>query len=208
VRAFMLDVYLENEQTLLCHGTCALGQTPHVDVLGDIAAFLDANPGEIVTILYEDHAAVDAIAADYATLGLEDRVYVHADGDFPTLAEMIAADTRLVVTAENGAPPPAWFHHLWDLAWDTPYTFASPDEFSCALNRGDPSNPLFLVNHWVNSDLGLPSEDDAMQVNVYDVLHGRALECMQSSGDLPNFVAVDFYEHGDLFAVVDALNGV
>ena len=27
-------------------------------------------------------------------------------------------------------------------------------------------------------------------------------------GQLPNLVAVDFYERGDVFAVVDALNGI
>ena len=30
---------------------------------------------------------------------------------------------------------------------------------------------------------------------------------MDEAGQLPNFIAVDFYEQGDLFAVVDALNG-
>jgi hypothetical protein len=46
-------------------------------------------------------------------------------------------------------------------------------------------------------------------VNLFDFLHGRAVECQAAAGgDVPNFVAVDFYEHGDLFAVVKALNGL
>jgi hypothetical protein len=208
VRALMLDVTIDGGETALCHGPCALGKTPHIEVLADIAQFLADNPREVVTILYEDSASVAEVAADYAALGLEDRVFVYEGGPLPTLAEMIAADTRLVVTAEQGGPPPAWYHHLWDLAWDTPYSYKSPDEFSCAPNRGDPQNPLFLVNHWVNSALDLPSEPDAAKVNAFAVLHARAVECMQVAGDLPNFVAVDFYEQGDLFAVVDALNGV
>ena len=38
------------------------------------------------------------------------------------------------------------------------------------------------------------------------VLLDRARRCMRESGHLPNFVAVDFYDVGDVFAVVDALN--
>ncbi|WAS92204.1 hypothetical protein [Nannocystis punicea] len=208
VRALMLDVHLDEGATALCHGSCTYGKTPHVEVLADIAAFLADNPREVVTILYEDSASVEAIAADYAALDLEDRVFVYGGGEFPTLEAMIAADTRLVVTAEQGGPPPAWYHHLWDLAWDTPYSYMSPDDFSCELNRGSTENPLFLVNHWVNSVLDLPSEMNAIEVNTYEVLHARVVECMQTSGDFPNFVAVDYYERGDLFAVVDAINGV
>lgn len=208
IRALLLDVTIHEGETALCHGPCSFGKTPHIEVLADIAAFLADNPREIVTILYEDSASPAAIEADYVALGLVDKVFVYEGGPFPTLAEMIAADTRLVVTAENGGPPPPWFHHLWDVAWDTPYSYKSADEFSCAPNRGDPDNPLFLVNHWVNNELDLPSEMNAKAVNTFEVLHARALECMQASGDLPNFIAVDFYEQGDLLAVVDALNGV
>lgn len=208
VRALMLDVEMSGDAVVLCHGPCFLGQVEHLDVLADIAAFLAANPREVVTIIYQDSAPVDAIAADLAATGLDQRAFTYAGGPFPTLAEMIAADTRLVVTAENGGPPPAWFHHVWDLTWDTPYTYHSQDEFTCAKNRGDTGNPLFLINHWLSNELDLPSEAGAQEVNVYDVLHPRAVKCMQETGDLPNFVAVDYYEHGDLFAVVDALNGV
>lgn len=208
VRGLMLDVELSGEEVILCHGPCLLGQLSHVDILADIADFLADNPREIVTIIYQDSAPVDALAADLAAAGLDQLAFTYAGGPFPTLGEMIDADTRLVVTAEVGGPPPAWFHHVWDLTWDTPYTWHSVDEFSCALNRGAQVNPLFLINHWLSTDLDLPSEEGAKQVNVYDVLYARAVGCMQETGDLPNFIGVDFYNYGDLFAVVDALNGV
>ena len=76
------------------------------------------------------------------------------------------------------------------------------------LNRGDPANDLFLVNHWVNSLLGLPSAAQAEVVNQYDFLLARAQECAQLWDHAPNFLAIDFWERGDLFAVVDTLNGV
>ena len=79
------------------------------------------------------------------------------------------------------------------------------------LYRGMAGHPLFLVNHWVSSGFGsvyLPSEDGAKEVNSYDVLYGRLQTCRAETGQLPNFVAVDFYEHGELFKAVAALNGL
>jgi hypothetical protein len=210
VRGLLMDVYDNNGAHDFCHGPCALGNTPHVDGLNVIKSFLEANPREVIAIIYEDHLAVDQIAADYASTGLEAFTYAHPAGSpWPTLRAMIEANTRLVVTLESGGAPPAWAHHVWDEAWDTPYGPQSRDGFSCALNRGARENALFLLNHWQNTGFGLPSEADAREVNLFEFLHGRAVECQEAAGgDLPNFVAVDFYEHGDLFEVVKALNGL
>ena len=81
------------------------------------------------------------------------------------------------------------------------------EDLSCELNRGSTDNDLFLVNHWVNDAFGLPSESNAAIVNATDVLRARAEECRDLWTHAPNFLVVDFYEQGDLFAVVDALNG-
>jgi len=209
IRAMMLDVYMHNDETTLCHGPCELGSQPHIEVVEILYDFLVANPGEIITIIYQDDVPPAAIEADFVTTGLIDYVYTHTAGDpWPTLSEMVEADTRLVITAESKGPPPAWFHHAWDLIWDTPYSHMSPDDFSCELGRGSLSNDLFLINHWVNNLLDLPSEPDAAIVNAYDVLHDRATQCLEETGRLPNFIGVDFYQQGDLIAVVDDLNGV
>ena len=117
---------------------------------------------------------------------------------------MIDAGTRIVVSAEFSGPPPDWYHHAWDLHFDTPYSFDSLDAFSCDLNRGAADNPLFLVNHWISNPLSL--ESSAVEANAFDVLHGRATACAQQHGRPVNLLAVDHYAVGDLFAVVDALN--
>lgn len=211
-RVLLLDVYPGDDDPSvlqLCHGECALGSTPHLDALTTIVAFLEQHPREVITIIYEDHAPVDDMVAELALAGADALTFTHEAGQpWPTLGEMIEADTRLVVTAESGGPPPAWFHHVWDEAWDTPYGPQQLEDLSCDLNRGSPDNDLFLVNHWVNDVLGLPSPEDAAVANAYDVLLGRAQECWRQWDHPPNFLVVDFYEQGDLFAVVDALNGV
>jgi len=209
VRCMMLDVQDDADETVLCHGPCTLGRLNHLELLLEIAAFLDSHPDEVLTIIYQDDIAVERIVVDLEDSGLAAKAYTHVPGEpWPTLAAMIDADTRLLVTAESGAPPPAYYHHVWDLTWDTPYSFHSADEFNCSLNRGTIDNDLFLVNHWVSSVIDTPSQADAKIVNVFEVLYGRASQCQKETGQLPNFLAVDFYDRGDLFAAVRALNGL
>lgn len=207
IRAFLMDVYEDSGEHVFCHGPCTLGKTSHVEGLTIFAEFLAKHPREVVTFIYEDHLATEQIAADFAESGLDAYVFEHAQGAaWPTLAQLIEQNTRLIVSAENGGPPPAWLHHVWDVAWDTPYEYKSASEFSCSLNRGARDNDLFLVNHWLGNTVGLPSQDGAKEVNAYDVLYTRVRACADEASDVPNFVAVDFYEYGDLFEVVDALN--
>lgn len=213
VRCMMLDVYEQNGERVLCHGgkdLCFLGSYAHLDALNDIKAFLDNHPREVLTIIYQDELEnVDAIAEDLASVGLDALAFTYDGSAFPTLGEMIAANKRLLVTLENGKSSHAYLGNVWDITWDTPYSFNSTDDFTCALNRGARENPLFLVNHWLSQPIvNLPDEKRASIANSYDVLYGRAKGCWDETGDVPNFVAVDFYEHGDLFRVVDALNGL
>ena len=207
VSALMLDVtYGDDGETALCHGPCVLASTTHLAGLAELKDFLDDNPGAVLTLLYQDSVSAEDLEADFVTSGLIDLVF-EKDGDWPTLGEMVESGHRLVVTTSRLSGPPNWIHHVWDVVFDTPYTFMSTDDFSCELNRGTSDNDLFLINHWVNTSLDLPSEADAMIVNLSEVLLGRARDCEQEVGKRPNFVAVDFYEYGDLIEVVDTLNG-
>jgi hypothetical protein len=207
VRALLIDTHLWKGEPYLCHSICELGNQRLDAAMAELAGWIEANPREVVTLLIQDGISADLTAAVFEEVGLTARVYAHPEGTaWPTLQEMIDADTRLVVTAESGGPPPAWYHHLWDLASDTPYSFDSAEAFSCEEYRGSADNDLFLLNHWLSTPLSLP--ENAAQVNTFEVLHGRATLCAAERGRLPNFVAVDFYATGDLFEVVRALNGL
>lgn len=208
IRGMMLDVTEFEGAAWLCHGPCGLGKLLHTEALVTLGEFLDANPDEVLFIIYEDSTTADAIAADWQAVGLESLLFTKTDRTWPTLGEMIDAGTRVVVTAENGSPPPAWFHHAWDLVWDTPYTFHAVDEFTCDANRGSPGSGLLLVNHWLSTDADLPDADAAAVANAQSLLQGRAQACAEQWQHPVNLLAVDFYDTGDLFAVVDALNGV
>ena len=85
-------------------------------------------------------------------------------------------------------------------------SFAQPSDMSCAINRGNFANSLFILNHFLTQVFG--SAALAEQVNHDPFFVDRADQCQAESGRLPNFVTVDWYDIGDLFAVVDHLNGL
>jgi len=93
----------------------------------------------------------------------------------------------------------------FDWVQDTPYDFARPSDFSCAPNRGPADASVFLLNHWITDKRREVS--NATEVNARDVLLPRAEECAETRGLQPTYLAVDFYDRGDLFGVVDTLNG-
>ena len=121
---------------------------------------------------------------------------------------MIDSGNRLVVLMEQRDGGTRWPWLLDGFHWvqDTPFDFRSAAGFSCVPNRGPPDAPLFLLNHWVTNKAREIS--NATRVNARDVLLPRAQECQQERGQLPNFVAVDYYDRGDLLGVVDTLNGL
>ena len=207
IRGMLIDTHSYMGNAYLCHSSCLLGSKLLVDGLRDITTFLQNNPHEVLSLVIEDHIAAPETEAAFTMSGLAEFVYAHPVGSaWPTLRTMIASGRRVLVGAESGAPPPAWYHHFYDLAWDTPYSFKSTSEFSCRQNRGNRQNALFLLNHWLENPL--PDENLSRTANARDVLLARARQCQMESGKLPNFVAVSHYAVGDLFDVVRELNGL
>ena len=208
VRGLMLDTHYADDGTAsLCHAYCALGQRPLVAGLGEIRDFLERHPHEVVTIIFESYVSANDTRAAFAAAGLLDLVHAQPVADpWPTLADLIAADHRLVVFTDSGGGSHPWYHHVWNYAFETHYSFASPAALSCAPNRGNPANRLFILNHFLTQLFG--SRALAEQINHDPLFIDRARSCMAANGHLPNFVTVDFHDIGDVFAVVDALNGL
>jgi hypothetical protein len=201
-----------DEGIYMCHTLCELGATPLVDGLRDIREFLDKNPDEFVVLFVQDETEPKDTAAVFDMAGLTRYAHVHErDEPWPDMRELIASDERLLVLAESdarGTPP--WYHDGFELTQETPYTFHSLEELepprSCRANRGSPNSPLFLLNHWI--ERVNPSPGLASRVNQRDLLVRRGRRCAAKRGLLPNIVAVDFYDEGDLLGAVDVLNGV
>jgi hypothetical protein len=196
-------------QPYLCHGLCELGSTAWEPAMEEVRAWLDAHPRNVVTFFIQDEVSPADTAAVFDEAGLLPYVHTQTPGEpWPTLGQMIDSGRRVVVLMEHrgGGSSYPWLLQGFDWVQDTPYDFASVSEFNCTRLRGAATSPLLLVNHWLNHFRSRVS--DAAAVNAYDVLWRRVAECQRKRKMLPNFVAVNFYDRGDLFAVVDRLNGL
>lgn len=207
IRGMMLDTYDEGGEILLCHVFCGLGSTPLVEALTEIRVFLEENPGEVFSIIFESYVENSQTAAAVEESGLIDLTYAHTVGEpWPTLGELVEANTRVMIFQEKpGDPAYPWLMYFWEHAWETPFSFETPEDFSCAPNRGDPEAPLYLLNHFLTSAVG-GSPELAEMVNYNPRFIERAEQCQEEGEALPNFVAVDFYDIGDLFEVTASLN--
>jgi hypothetical protein len=201
----------------LCHSFCELGATPLEPVLQDLRTFLVANPGAVVVVINQDYVTPEDFVGAVRDADLEELVYtVPASGAWPTIREMVDSGRRLVLLAENHAGAAPWYQLAYEsITEETPYSFkkvaqlTDPDELdkSCEPNRGPEGAPLFLVNHWITTD-PVPLPSNAAKVNAHDPLLARARDCARVRHHMPNMVAVNFYLEGDVFRVVDTLNGI
>ncbi|HEU4656790.1 MAG TPA: hypothetical protein VFR97_04670 [Capillimicrobium sp.] len=200
----------------LCHGFCELGAVELTAGLRQVRDFLVANPDEVLVIVIQDEGVTPAdVAGAFDRSGLRPFVYTGSAGpSWPTLREMIESGGRVVVMAEHegGGDEVPWYHAAYEgLVQETPYRFTKPSQLTghlkrtCAPNRGGTEGAFFLLNHWVDTSPA-PRPSNAAKVNAYDVLLRRARTCEGQRGVVPNLIAVDFYDTGDVFRVVDTLN--
>jgi hypothetical protein len=208
----------EGERSMyLCHSFCELGATPLSSVLDDLRTFLVANPGAVVVAINQDYVTPEDFVGAVRDAGLEEFVYKGPAGEsWSTLREMVDSNERLVLMAENNPGGASWYHPAYErITEETPYSFkktaqlTDPDkvDHSCAPNRGPEGAPIFLVNHWITTD-PVPRPSNASKVNAFDPLLARARDCARVRGHLTNLVSVNFYLRGDLFEVIDTLNGL
>jgi hypothetical protein len=210
VRAFMLDVYLLFGTPTLFHNqstTGVLGNEPLEDMLVDMKQFLDLNPNEVISIIFECNVTANEMDTVFTSSGVKPYVYTQTTGQtWPTLQSMIDDNKRLVVFSDvdDAGPGQDWYHYVWDFCVETDYSAASRADFSCNFNRGDSLNGLFILNHFITGISGV--EDSAILINANPYLTNRVNQCMSYQSRLPNFLTVDFYEEGDVMSTVDLLN--
>lgn len=190
-----------------CHGFCELGAYEVVPALKTIRDWFVMHPDEVVLMVIEDYVSPEEIAKAFEDSGLLQFVYMGPIDPFPTLRSMILSGGRLLVFTESGKPGVPWLHPAFDSFQETPYTFHTPEQFSCKPNRGGTKGALFQINHWIETTPA-PRPSNAAIVNAYPFLLKRAEECERVRHHIPNVVAVDFVDVGNVVQVVQTLNGV
>jgi hypothetical protein len=213
VRGLMLDTYNFEGTPHLCHASCDLNEgakwrEPLVDGLIRVRDFLEDNPGEVVSFIFEAYISEADTAVAMAAAGLDAYVHEQAVGaPWPTLQQLIDSGKRLVVFTDDSAAALPWHLYVWDFAWETNFSFAAIEDFTCGINRGSMANSLFILNHFLTGPFG-GSDTLAGRANLSSVFQPRAEQCQSESGRLPNFVTVDFVNIGALYEVVESLNDI
>ena len=126
-----------------------------------IRRYLDLHPQEVVSIIFEAYVSEADTAAAFAERGLLPMLHAQPLADpWPTLRQLIDAGTaprRLHRRAAASCPGTT-------TSGTTPrrrhYSFETPADLSCAPNRGDPGQPLFILNHFLTQVLGSPQLAD------------------------------------------------
>jgi hypothetical protein len=210
------DTSGERQDVYFCHDFCELGAVPAVEVLTEVRTFLERNLTEVVILDVEDYVRPADLRQALVDADLFDRVRTVDADDWHELTlldlvrprdpEAVEVRHRLLVMSENHGGEVPWLPDTYSVFEETPYTFTSIDEFDCEPERGAPGNPLLLVNHWLRPS-GPPDPVDAGRVNDRKVLTARFEQCIARRGRLPNVVAVDFTEIGDLYDAIRRFNG-
>ena len=220
IRAFMVDSHHRNyentsaEDVRFCHST---GQFFHPCNYGEVDAFqwlillkslMNNSSGDIVTLLIENYVPASHLEFLFNETGMMDRIYTHTLGEeWPSLGDMALTGKSLVVfweQSQNDGYP--WLHDFGMFGWTTNYAESSKEEMACTVHRGDGSQPVWHLNNWLASIYGLPDPVLANEVNEYETLLARSLECWEEMDDRPTFVAVDYWEEGELTNVTITLN--
>jgi hypothetical protein len=188
----------------MCHTLCELGAEPLGEQLDIFGRFLAANPREVLVLFVEPYVAVDEIERGLRDAGLLSyAAALDRDRPLPTLRELLRSGKRLIVLAEQDGGTRPWYLEAFSFAQDTPYQAASAGEFSCRRYRGEADSPLFLINHWIATFPPSPRRNERVGARV---LERRVRECERARGQLPNLIAVDFYERGEVVSIAERLN--
>ena len=158
----------------------------------------DWEPYSQSTEVPDERRCIQRILQHQVRVETDDKTYTR------TLGELVEANTRLFVVTDSDGGSYPWYHDVWAESWETDFSNATLDDFSCAPNRGRPGNALFILNRFLTNPVAF--RDLAVQANANPNFLSFAEQCWAEGGQIPNFVTVDFVDEGALFEVVDALN--
>ncbi|CAB4401709.1 unnamed protein product [Rhizophagus irregularis] len=226
IRGFMLDANFPTNNTNevhLCHSSCdLLDQGPAATTLKQIGTWLDDNPNEVITILWENAGKVPAAMFNsiYTQSGFVKYAHFQEVGkDWPTLNDMIGSGKRVVNFVDTGADPSVqWLMPEYSYVFETPFENENANAFTCTVDR--PKNqerPMYVLNHFlygtlaISTSIDVPQPDKANTTNSAS-LADHAKKCQQTFDKIPNFIAVDFYDQGsdnqNVLSITADLNGV
>lgn len=226
-------------QLRLCHSSCDLLDAGLLQTwLSELAFWMDGHPNEVVTILLvnSDNDPADAYGLAFERSGMGKYGYVPPGGgsgptgNWPTLAAMISAGTRVVsfVTNLDGAAQPSasypYILNEFTYVFETAFEVTSGANFDCVLDRPSgvgsaadavAAGMLSLVNHFMYQELAanifIPNVAEIDNTNspgttTVGELGLHTTTCKRQWGVNPVFALVDFFDKGPAIDAADLLN--
>ncbi|KAI0293892.1 PLC-like phosphodiesterase [Multifurca ochricompacta] len=211
-----------------CHTNCFLFDGGTVEAyLKHVVTFLEENPNEVLTLLFtnpEGLSFLDVWAPVFEASGASQYAYIPPQNPmpqsaWPTLGEMIANGTRLVVFIDFVGKDGQTVDFIlpeFGMIWETPYGITNVS-FPCSIDRIrgplDVGDQMYLINHSLNVNAfgtGIILSDplDAPITNSVISILAHSDQCVPlGNGRNPNFVLLDYVNIGEALEAVDLLNG-
>jgi hypothetical protein len=226
----------------LCHTSCNLLDVGTLEsYLATVKGWLAEHPYEVIAIMMGNNNGDDTKipATDYVApfqdSGMMEYLWTPPSAtmnltDWPTLAEMIIKNKRVVVMLDYNADQSQvpWLLNEWNYQWQTPFSPTNP-AFPCTEQRPpnqaeDVSrNRMYLMNHNLNIEVSLPGVSSILipayslldQVNAVSGNGSVGLNvqnCEKMWDRPPNWILVDYYNfgnfNGSVFQVAATANNV
>ncbi|KAF5368278.1 hypothetical protein D9615_010378 [Tricholomella constricta] len=228
VRLLQAQAHEKNGDLHFCHTDCFLFDGGKVvNYLKEVKAFLDANPNEVLTLLFTNPEGLSVKkvwkpvfdAAGITPLTYVPPVIPMRYSQWPTLGEMLDSEKRVVVFLDAGANTTLVDFILpeFQMIWETPFSVTN-SSFPCKIDRihGPLSTEdhMYMINHSLNKDLfdtGIIVSDrlNAPTTNSIPSIIDHVNRCAPlGAGRAPTFILLDFVNVGRGFAAADQLNGV
>ncbi|PVV02385.1 hypothetical protein BB560_003158 [Smittium megazygosporum] len=208
----------------LCHTSCyLLNAGLFQDTLNIIAAFMKENENEVITVSVENFSnfEIGAVAKDFSKSKVSRYIfnpknYAKFPDEWPSLKEMVSDDNRLVIFISSNANETEVPWILGQNKFIAETSFENLDSKSFDCKGTFPSSKLTLLNHFKSTEkqIGdfkayIPKKDSLEQINSEQSILDQANLCAQNNPNFrTNFVAVDYYEKGELFKAITKINNV
>lgn len=207
IRAFMLDIhYSKNDPdstVYLYHQYEILGKEKLKDVFDQMAVFLENNPDEVITIIFECYVKAEDVEESLKYSALNQFVFHKKSDEWPLLKDMITAHERVVIFS-HCATYSDWYLNQDEYCFENDYNNHNLNDMSVKIIRGDTSKSLYIMNHFVYSTLNrkIANGKSNRLENIKKHLQKSALQINKK----PNFIFVDWYNRGDLIKAVEQVN--
>lgn len=215
VTAFMLDIYGDNGQVIMCHGSCATfppglyNKMDFIAYLKRIGAFLDQHREAILTVILEDYTGTNELRAALDKVpNFRDRIYDPYKADvrnkgWPRIDAMIKDNKRLLVMSDRPDKKELGIAYAQDFTVENYWSLGRlGNDLVCrtrwdnvSLKRTDAKFAyLFVMNHFRD----IPSSEFSAVDNKQDLLWDRInKECIPAAEKKPNYLAVDHFDEAD-----------